>query len=317
MIRAIGLCTMLGASPVFGDVPARIEAAFLDWAENNGVTKAVLAVSHQGVLQGDFTLNTKPETPVELASLSKAITAACAATLIEAGIWTRETSSAEVLKFGPEGISVAQLLTHQSGLGPDQTQSAMQIWFGDRTSQARDGATTALSRPMQSGQAGVYSYNNENYAILGEMIATQTGHSYESYCTEKVLKPAGVMTAEPSPLTGAFLPFGGWQMTMHDYARFHWHEFGPKGRIGAEVSNWPQAKIKGSMTYGMGMVQRPFAGRYNFWHFGGLCFPGRLNTGAYAVMWMDEWSVVAGYDICATGTQMFALDHALKGAVFQ
>lgn len=318
MIR--GLCfsiIILAASPSWGDVPEHLQSAFLGWADANGVTSAVMVASFEGVPKAEVSLNRTVDEPVELASLSKAITAVCAATLMQAGVWTKDTTSAQVLGQGPEGLSLAQLLTHQAGLGPDQTQILMPLWLGGRENKAPLAANAALGREKQTGTPQTFSYNNENYAILGEMIAAQTGHRYESYCFDKVLKPAGVTTAAASASTGAFLPYGGWQMSAQDYARFHWHAFGPGGIIGARVKDWPQAKIDGHVGYGMGMVQRPFRDSYNFWHFGALCFPGRLTAGSYVVMWMEGWSVFAAYDICTSDSQMFGLDQVLTGAVFQ
>jgi hypothetical protein len=71
------------------------------------------------------------------------------------------------------------------------------------------------------------------------------------------------------------------------------------------------------MSYGVGMFQRPMRGAYNFRHFGALCFPGRVTSGAYAVIWLQDWSVVAAYDICPTWPDMAKLDQVLVEAVFQ
>lgn len=316
MIRAFIFSVLLTASPALGDVPARLETAFLGWAAENGVSEAVMVVSQRGQQVAQVALNRDVDAPIELASLSKAITAVCAATLIDAGVWTLGTTSVDVLGKGPEGITVAQLLTHRSGIGPDRTQALMYFQYGRTESTAAITTNIALSRPAQSGQSGKYLYNNENYAILGEMIAAETGETYLRYCKDAVIAPAGLTTAAPSPVTGTFLSYGGWQMSAQDYARFHWYAYGPQGIIGARVPQWPRAVIEGGADYGMGMLHRPSGARYNFWHFGALCFPLRLNIGAYAVMWMDDWSVVAGFDICTSADQRIALDRALSKAVF-
>jgi CubicO group peptidase (beta-lactamase class C family) len=317
MIRALMIVLSLAASPSFGDVPARAKAAFLGWASANQVSDAVMVLHRRGQTVGATVLGREIDTPIELASLSKAVTAVCVATLVEAGEWTLETTAKDVLGMGSKEHSIARLLTHQAGMGPDQTQILMSLWLGGRQNTAALAAKAALSRPQQTAEVGKYFYNNENYAILGEMIATHTGEDYVDYCRDNALRPAGVTSASPSLASGAFLPYGGWQMSAHDYALFHWHAFGPDGIVGSRLAHWPQATIHENVGYGMGTVQRPFGMRYNFWHFGALCFPGRLNLGTYAVMWSDEWSVVAAYDICATDEQMVALDRAMRGAVFE
>lgn len=313
----LALLTGLLPVPATADVAARVEAAFVGWARDVGATEAAITLRRGGVPVHDAAIGMAMDRPVELASVSKAITAVCAATLMESGVWDGATTSREVLGFGPEGITLAGLMTHSAGIGPDRTQWMMWLWLGRPDTHAARATAIALTRPEQSGQAGRYLYNNENYAILGEMIAAQTGQSYVDYCTQAVLRPAGVTTAQPSPHTGSFLPYGGWRMSLQDYAAFHWHAFGPEGIIGRDPSGWPSAPVQGGMSYGVGTFQRPMAGTFNFWHFGALCFPGRLNIGAFAVIWMQDWSLVAAYNVCPTGPEAAKLDQMLAKAVFQ
>jgi hypothetical protein len=106
-------------------------------------------------------------------------------------------------------------------------------------------------------------------------------------------------------------------MSVQDYARLmHW-AYGPQGMIGKAPQDWPQAQMGGGAFYGVGMTQRRFRGAMNYWHFGGLCFPKRLNIGSYAVRWMADWSVVVAYDRCVDWDAMTRLDNVLARAVFQ
>jgi len=155
LIRAFIFSVLLTASPALGDVPARLETAFLGWAAENDVSEAVMVVSQRGQQVAQVALNRDVDAPIELASLSKAITAVCAATLIDAGVWTLGTTSADVLAAG---ITVAQLLTHRSGIGPDRTQALMFFQYGRTESTAAITTNIALSRPAQSGQSGKYLY---------------------------------------------------------------------------------------------------------------------------------------------------------------
>lgn len=316
--RALVLVLVLcfAATAVQADVPARLEQSFRDWRKDVGVDAAVMTIWRAGVHHQDVALSMSADTPVELASLGKAVTAACAATLMDAGVWQGDTTSVAVLGYGPDDITVSQLLTHSAGLLPDETQNQMPLWLDIPLDRGNAASRKALSRKAQGGIAGQYSYSNENYAILGAMIAAQTGQSYEEYCREAVIAPAGLTSARVSPRTGAFASWGGWRMTVQDYARFMYWAYGPDGQIAARLEDWPSADIGGGARYGMGMVHRPFRGSHNFWHFGLLCFPGRLNAGSYAVSWMEEWQVVVAFDRCLNWDQMFALDGALARAVF-
>jgi hypothetical protein len=55
---------------------------------------------------------------------------------------------------------------------------------------------------------------------------------------------------------------------------------------------------------------------FNFWHFGALCFPGRLDRGSYAVIWEGEAAALATYDACLDWPAMQALDADLAMAFY-
>ncbi len=303
------------ASPTHADVGARVEVAFASWANKVGATDAALTYWVDGQPARDVALGQADiETPVELASLSKAITAACVASLIRDGVMSAEMTTQETLQAGPVGLTLAALLTHSGGLAPDETQALMPLWLDSQVDGAEVATARALAR-LASHQTE-YFYNNENYAVLGEMITAVAAADYEETCRARVLDPAGVEQARPSPRTGAFLPFGGWQMPLHDYARFLNWAYGPDGVVGAHAVHLPAKALSEHIYYGMGMFQRPWGPGYNFWHFGGLCLPGRIEIGSYAVRWQNGVSIVASYDVCLDNDQMFALDQAMVKAVF-
>ncbi|MFK7837945.1 MAG: serine hydrolase domain-containing protein [Sulfitobacter sp.] len=316
MINRLILALFLTARAASADVPARMETAFQGWMQDVGAQTGVLTLWQGAQQVHDVAIGVAAEAPQPLASLSKAVTGLCAATLVMDGRWTMQTTSAEVLGFGATSASVAELLTHSSGLGPDQTQGLGLLGLFRSEVAAQTLSQRALNRNEQAGTTGQYAYNNENFAILGAMIAAETGQSYDAYCRDAVLVPAGVTTAAPfAPLAG-LLSFGGWEMSVQDYARvMHWG-FGPDGIVGRDPGLWPQAQMGGGASYGVGIVQRAFRGSHNFWHFGLLCFPARANAGSYAVSWMQDWRAVAAFDGCVSWEQLFALDAALSGAVF-
>lgn len=318
MIRMLALIALLGATPLRADpVANRLEVAFQVWVQEVGASRAAMSIWRGGQPVRDVGIGMDAAAPVELASLSKAITALCVAQLIETGTWSKRTSIREVLGRGPGDITVEALLTHASGLGPDQTQGWMRRWVDSAEDRAAEVTKRALERESQSGTRGQYAYNNENYAVLGAMIAAETGQAHSNYCAKTVLLPAGVTTGGPSPRTGGMAAWGGWQMNVQDYARLLNWAYGPGGKIGRAPDRWPQADMGGGAFYGVGMTQRAFRGAMNYWHFGSLCLPKGPNVGAYAVSWMGDWSVVVAYDACVDWDAMVALDGALAGAVFE
>ncbi len=313
--RYLALCLLL-AGPAAGDVPGRLEAEFRDWIEETGVETGVMTVWRKGEWQRDVAIGMPADAPVELASLSKAVTAICAAHMVIAGDWKTDTTSREVLGFGPPGLAVGQFMTHSAGLGPDETQGAMPRWLDRRMDRSEVAARHAMDRKTQNSEPGRFAYNNENYAVLGAMIAQRTGEPYTDYCQRIVSDRSGVTTLEPSPRTGAMASWGGWQMSVQDYARMMNWAYGSPGYL-VRHEDWPSADMGGGAFYGVGMVHRDFRDSTNYWHFGLLCFPERLNAGAYGVIWMQDWSVVVAYDKCVDWDAMVALDNALARAVFQ
>lgn len=290
-----------------------VDAAFASWLDAVGAN-GVLTVWRGGAKQATFAHGMAADTPVELASLSKAITGVCVLDLIAEGVWRPDTTAREVLGTGGT-VTVAQLLTHTSGLGPDGTQGLDVSFLPVARGRAHEVGAIALERGVDADLAGQFSYNNENYAVLADMIAAETGVPYADACQTRALGPAGV-TGKPSDVVGPMLAWGGWAMTVADYARFHWHWFGPEGRIGADPGRWPRHAFEGEgYFYGPGIFQRPMNGAQNFWHFGAHCFPAQLNVGAFTVSWFGDWSAVAAYDACLEWPQMVALDNTLARAV--
>lgn len=319
MLKWLTVALMLAALPIRAETPdtaARIEAAYRAWVAEVGADRATLSIWRGDTPVRDIGINTDPQTPMPLASLGKAITGICAISLILSRDWQLDTTISDVLKDQQSEITVSQLLTHTSGLGPDGTQGLGMLLLFNSPSADQVLSARALGRAVQEGTPRTYAYNNENYAILGAMIAAQTGQSVEKFCTAAVLVPARVRTARPHDPISGMLSFGGWEMSVADYARFmHW-AYGPAGIVGRDVEDWPSVGLGGGARYGVGMVNRPFRDSQNFWHFGLLCFPARANAGSYAVSFAQDWRVVAAFDGCVTWDQQVALDAALAGAVF-
>lgn len=316
MIRRVFLVLVFSAQTAVADVATQLEDAFRGWVAEVGADQAVMTIWQQDRHDRDVAVGMDAQTPVELASLSKAITGLCAAHLIETGVWDVQTTSFAVLGNGPTDLTVGALMTHSAGLGPDGTQVPMQVWLDTPRDRAEDAAKAAFARTAQTTTVGRYAYNNENYAVLAAMISAETGAPHTAFCKTYVLDPAGASTAHPSPRTKSMAGWGGWMMSVQDYARVMRWGYGPDGKVGATPQSWPQVDVGGGAVYGVGMTQRAFGGKMNYWHFGALCFPGQLNIGSYAVSWMDDWRAVVAYNRCLSWDDMIRLDRMLARAVF-
>jgi CubicO group peptidase (beta-lactamase class C family) len=100
------------------------------------------------------------EEALPLASVTKLLTATAVLVAVE-----EETLGLDD-QAGPEGSTVAHLLAHASGLGPDG------------------------GRLAQPGRKRIYS--NAGFEVLGELLSARSGMPFETYATEAVLRPLGM-----------------------------------------------------------------------------------------------------------------------------
>ena len=136
-----------------------------------------------------------PQTPIILGSTSKSFTALAIMQLVEAGKIELDASVQTYLPWftmaGSEDtalITVRHLLTQTSGLSgpvsdkdlvnPDVSEDALETHI-------RELADTNLARP--AGES--FEYNNTNYDILGLIVQTVSGDSYEDYIEEYIFSP--------------------------------------------------------------------------------------------------------------------------------
>ena len=296
-------------------VAAALERAVKGWAAAQGMSGVVMALRHEGQPLRATGFGRDAGEAVELASLGKAITAVCAVTLIRDGHWGADTTSRQVLGYGPEDLTLKQLMTHTGGLRPDATQILMRFWLGKEEAMAQVVSRLALKRPRLPGAQGRYFYNNENYAVIGAMIEVELARPYAEACAERVLVPAGVHGAALSPLTGGTGPWGGWTMSVAEYAAFHDFWYGAEGLMRREIREIPWASVWGPVQYGAGMYQREALRAVSFWHSGSWCLPGGRAFGSFALHWRGAWGVVVAHDGCADAEAVEALHGALVKAL--
>ncbi len=319
---ALTTALFLPLSATAGTQLERIAANWKAWADGAGIKTSTISVTKGGKIVMSEGLNTDAQTVMGFASLSKAITAVCTKHAVDAGLISYSNTVGSLLgdtvTIAPKNadITVAQLISHGSGLAPDATQRAMMKWVGGETIQHHAATQTALGRVAQNAKRDAYAYNNENYAILGRMIEVATGQSYESYCAKAVLLPHGITTANLTSIYGPFAAWGGWSMTADDYNRFLIGNFGPNTQLGTAPTQFPSTALNPKVNYGMGVSWRTFNKGYNYWHFGLLCFGRKNSGGSFFAYYEGKMSVVVTHDKCLDWDQMRALDTAMVKGVF-
>jgi CubicO group peptidase (beta-lactamase class C family) len=137
-----------------------------------------------------------PQTPFQIASLSKQLTAIAVMQLVDAGdLELGATVRSYVDWFGAEGsdtamITVRDLLAHASGWTERDglVNRAQPGNDADAIEQnVRRLAETPLSHPI-----GQFEYSNANYDVLGYLVAFVSGQTFEDYMAENVFAPLGM-----------------------------------------------------------------------------------------------------------------------------
>lgn len=248
-----------------------------------------------------------PQTPFILGSTSKSFTALAVMQLVEAG---KIDLDAPVIRYLPwfrtsdaaasDQITVRNLLNQNSGL---PTYAGRQgLLDNDQSSMALENGVRDLSRVQLSQPAGQgYEYANENYNILGLIVQTVSGKSYEEYVRSAIFAPlqmshsaaaltdpatADVATgyrtwlfwtvAFDAPYPRSTTPSGllissAEDMTHYLIAQLNEGAYGnnqvlsPEGIITVHA---PGARIGPLSSYGMGWVIETRPGSTRIWHNG-------------------------------------------------
>lgn len=307
------LALLLAATPAVPG-PAELEAAWRDWAKRMESDSSTLAILQDGELIGQWGHGADPAAPFALASLSKAITSSCILALEDEGLLATDWPLSRVFEnradlLDPAAtdagqITLADLMTHTSGLVVDSTQNLMHpAWWG--LMDGHDSLTTiTLARPLG---ADFYFYNNENYAVLGSVIQEVTGTSIEQACAPRVLD--GLETAQPSPMFFTALAYAGWEMSAADYARF---------ADGLSLaSDWPEAEAAHPYYYGPGVDIEYWPEGPYISHSGSYCLAGARTSGSFFAQYPNGMTFVMIHDLCLVGNEYWEMYDLLLDAALQ
>ncbi|MDA7426751.1 serine hydrolase domain-containing protein [Thalassococcus lentus] len=289
----------------------RVRLEWERWLDRVGATEASLVFMIENAELSIEARGIAPDTPMPLASNSKAITALCLEALVREGKLAWDDRVARWYPSVRTELTVADLVVHRAGLGRDSTQRKMPRWRGDRTPRWAEVRAAAFARKKHAAPAKRYRYSNENYAILGDLIEVLSGQPYERACRSRVLERFGVQGVLGDAY-GGFGPWGGWSMSVRDYALLL-----RKGYVGRDPQAGPYAPVaeSGKVIYGLGMLARLSPYTPNQWHVGSLCFGGQ-GHGALAMNLGGRYTVVAAYNTCASPAEREALERSLVKAIF-
>lgn len=191
-------------------------------------------------------------------------------------------------------LTLAQIATHTSGLPERLAYGKMSTRSVNLSSQPTM-AKAALKEPANFGPRGDYVYSNANYAILGFLIEAMSNRPYGAVCKERILQPAGAENAEVAGRMSQAAGYGGWSVSVEDYARFAMHWFAPG-------SPWMQAPdafaYDRKAQYGMGVHVFDTAEGVSVSHSGRWTHkaPRKPNIGALFFVRPDGLAVVASWE---------------------
>lgn len=292
------------ASPTPLDTADAYGIVFDQWVKRREPRTAVLVVRRGGKTVSVKGHRVDPLQPTLIASLSKAITGACIATLVRDGKLSFSTPMREALAqffklFGApaderlEQVTVEELLTHRAGLRGNADDDPIFGIFSRRADSGSGSLAEAkpvlaeyvLKERLARHPGGRYSYSNTGYEILTAVIEEQTGRPYEDYCREAVFGKLAIPQPRLHPDWSMLAGAGGWFIPGPDYLAFldifdAAHPF-----LGDAVKAWiDQAQTKWTPTnrnrwYSLGVNTWAGAGRWAVSHGGVLNSRGKNSEG--------------------------------------
>jgi D-alanyl-D-alanine carboxypeptidase len=252
----------------------------------------VVKAAGYGVADRKTAVPVTPDTVFKIASVSKQFMAAGIMVLVQDGRVSLADTIDRHMSEVPASwrvITIRQLLSHTGGLmreGPGWTPSSTSDLAVIRS---------AYAAPLRSTPGTTWEYSNLGYTVLAEIIARVSGRPWPEFVTERVFRPAGMLStrttttteAVPNRAAGysdndrlidaqdwlAVRPGGGFLSTITDLAK--WDQVLYTGRVLTEASRremWTATPLaEGTPAlYGLGwFVNRPGA-RRQIWHSGGL-----------------------------------------------
>ncbi len=319
------ICVLLAiATPCFAQdraVATRMELAWRDWAAAKGVEVSAIAIAFKGEPVLEAGLARRADEPVAIASLSKAITAACVESFLPVRGYDYDTTLATVLADAggvqkPYGeLQIRELLTHVSGLVAAEYILWRSGWPFDGPDRYDEGITRLEeAQPALTGH-GEFIYGNLGYFLLGRVIEALSGQPYFKACSGAVF--------EDDAAFGPYLPlrvigaFAGWEVSARDYLKFVHDRFGDGATINTDPFAYPNAHRWDDQYYGMGADFKgsPETG-FDYWHFGSICVQSN-PTGTYFGVYRNGWEVVVNYRACVHGERQRDLHVGLLAAANQ
>lgn len=164
---------------------------------------AILFEDGFGYASRSWKVKNSPEIRFDTASITKLLTAVAVLQLVEKGAFSLETKIRDYLEIDLGQISgevtLAQLLTHSSGIGDDADEEAGEryadIWLKKANysvTETVDFLPQFIHRKAHFAPGEGCRYCNCSYVLLGLAIEKASGLAYRDYARKNIIEKAGM-----------------------------------------------------------------------------------------------------------------------------
>lgn len=146
----------------------------------------------------EFDQDFKPETPMEVASISKQFTAAAILLLEQKGKLNTEDKVQDHLgeDFPYPGISIQHLLTHTSGL-VNYASHFRKNWDSTKVAYNKDILTYFKTQKpkLETTPGEKYSYSNSGYVVLAQIVDAVSSQPLDEFLHHNIFQPVGMKSS--------------------------------------------------------------------------------------------------------------------------
>ena len=231
-----------------------------------------------------------------LASLSKAFVATAIMQLAEQGKLDLDAPVVDYLPYfilndeRSRAITARQMLTHVSGMPDEEMYYWDQPEYDEGALERYVRGLAHMSLLFDPGER--FAYSNIAYEVLGDLIAKRSGHPFEAYMSEHLLRPLGMSSStflkSEVPASLGTTPHVGVPQIMlspvYPYHRAH----GPSSTLHSsalELCQWARANLQRGSLHGKRILST--ASYDLLWHPYALLEEGDPPAFAGLGWWLD------------------------------
>ena len=207
-IIAIILCLSFFTLPIYAnDKAQKIDELLSKYHEYGHLNGSVLVAEHGKVIYKkgfgfanfEWEIPNQPDTKFRLASVTKQFTAMLILQLVEEGKLELEGRLSDYLPYYGknvgEQVTIHQLLNHTSGIPsytglPGFMQNEIRNFYP-----VEEFVKKFCSGDLEFEPGEKFAYNNSGYFLLGAVIESVTGKTYEDLLSEKIFEPLNMVNS--------------------------------------------------------------------------------------------------------------------------